>query len=113
MDLNMTLYHGTSWQNAQGIQRNGFKPSSCGCLGAGVYFANRDKAVRYAKYRGEPTLVTADVTARVMKRVCGNDYSWQRDGYDACHTTRTSASCEPEWCVKNASQIVVRSVQRL
>lgn len=34
-----TLYHGTSWEIAQIIRREGFKPSSDGCLGAGTYVA--------------------------------------------------------------------------
>ena len=34
-----TLYHGTSWEIAQIIKREGFRPSSDGCLGPGTYVA--------------------------------------------------------------------------
>jgi hypothetical protein len=34
-----TLYHGTSWEVAQIIKRDGFKASEGGCLGAGTYVA--------------------------------------------------------------------------
>uniref|UniRef100_A0A673VMC7 Uncharacterized LOC115191701 n=1 Tax=Salmo trutta TaxID=8032 RepID=A0A673VMC7_SALTR len=42
------MYHGTSKQIAVDIQRNGFKPSKDGMLGAGVYLS-RDirKAIKY------------------------------------------------------------------
>lgn len=35
----MTAYHGTDHISAESIKRNGFKPSSTGRLGPGVYFA--------------------------------------------------------------------------
>ena len=43
------FFHGTSWDNALNIQRNGFKISTTGCLGPGVYVARRPKAERFAK----------------------------------------------------------------
>jgi len=31
------FFHGTTWENALSIERNGFLPSDVGCLGPGVY----------------------------------------------------------------------------
>eukprot|EP00418_Pyrodinium_bahamense_P087970 CAMPEP_0179056882 /NCGR_PEP_ID=MMETSP0796-20121207/24043_1 /TAXON_ID=73915 /ORGANISM="Pyrodinium bahamense, Strain pbaha01" /LENGTH=149 /DNA_ID=CAMNT_0020753575 /DNA_START=65 /DNA_END=514 /DNA_ORIENTATION=+ len=94
--LDRTLYHGTSWENARRIEREGFRPSSDGCLGPGVYFAERDKATRFAnhtsRHGGQPALVVARVRARTVKRVKGDDSRWQREGYDACYTTSTTTS---------------------
>jgi hypothetical protein len=43
------FFHGTSWETAQQILREGFKPSQDGCLGLGIYVARRDKAEKFAK----------------------------------------------------------------
>ena len=43
------FFHGTSWTNSQIIQKNGFRTSSTGCLGEGVYIARQAKAERFAK----------------------------------------------------------------
>ena len=45
----LKLYHGTSWEAAQIIQRDGFLPSSVGCLGRGVYAGHMPKALRFAQ----------------------------------------------------------------
>jgi len=45
---NLTLFHGTSWTDAQSIQCSGFIQSEGGCLGAGMYLGQRDKATRFA-----------------------------------------------------------------
>ncbi len=42
------MYHGTSIENARHIYKYGFVKSSEGCLGPGFYFAERDKAERFA-----------------------------------------------------------------
>uniref|UniRef100_A0A7S0A4G8 PARP catalytic domain-containing protein n=1 Tax=Pyrodinium bahamense TaxID=73915 RepID=A0A7S0A4G8_9DINO len=115
--LDMTMYHGTSWANAQRIQRDGFKPSADGCLGPGVYFANQDKAIRFAKdtsrHGGEPALVEVRVCTRTMKKVVGDDSSWQRQGYDACYPSHTSKSRNPEWCLKSCEHIVVKGIRKV
>lgn len=44
----MTMYHGTSAANVQSIKQNGFRPSSSGMLGPGVYVSrDRQKAEKY------------------------------------------------------------------
>ena len=47
--MTFDAYHGTSWENAQRIARDGFKPSADGRLGPGVYVADKEKATRFAK----------------------------------------------------------------
>jgi len=108
------FFHGTTWENALNIQRNGFLPSANGCLGRGIYVAREDKATRFAQqhvaggnYGG---LVELLVTFRNPKYVIVNDISWQDQGYDACRAERTTASTNMEWCIKSPSQIEVLSI---
>lgn len=116
--LRLKFYHGTSWDAAQRIVREGFKVSEDGCLGRGVYVARRDKALRFAKNRsrhgGEAGgLVTAVVSFEHPKFVSGDDDEWQYEGYDACRTDATSASEHMEWCLKELSQLRVIEVEHV
>ena len=43
------FFHGTTWEVAQKILREGFRPSVGGCLGAGIYVARRENAEKFAK----------------------------------------------------------------
>ena len=43
------FFHGASWGNAQRILREGFRASTEGCLGPGIYVARREKAERFAE----------------------------------------------------------------
>lgn len=108
-------YHGTSMENAQSIQRTGFQPSSDGCLGRGVYFADWKKAARFAHKRGQgsPAVLKCQISVRRVKQTSGNDDRWQREGYDACYTSSTSASTNPEWCILSPNDITVLEVQDL
>ena len=45
----LKFFHGTAWETAQKIQRDGFEVSEDGCLGRGVYVARHDKALRFAQ----------------------------------------------------------------
>merc|ERR1711907_257043 len=47
--ITFEFYHGTSAKNAIDIMQNGFKPSSGGFLGKGVYGAYEDKARAFAE----------------------------------------------------------------
>ena len=51
--MTITMYHGTTRSNARSIQREGFRPSSGGMLGPGVY-CSRDinKARQYGGSNG-------------------------------------------------------------
>ena len=45
----LIFFHGTSWENAESIQQDGFIPSEAGCLGPGIYVGRFDKALRFAR----------------------------------------------------------------
>ena len=45
----LKMFHGTSWAKARQILAGGFIESSQGLLGAGVYVARREKALRFAQ----------------------------------------------------------------
>ncbi|CAH0369106.1 unnamed protein product [Pelagomonas calceolata] len=77
------LYHGTSWENAQKILRDGFEPSERGSLGRGVKHVDRD------------------------------DKSWAREGYEACRAQRTRVSHQPEYCVADPKKVRVASVEEV
>ena len=115
------LYHGTSWENAQKILRDGFEPSERGSLGRGVYLApNREKAVRYArneKWHGSSRGAVLEVTVRLppnkVKHVVRDDKSWAREGYEACRAQRTRVSHQPEYCVADPKKVRVASVKEV
>jgi hypothetical protein len=107
-----TLYHGTTLRRALLIEKNGFHISTGGFLGPGIYCADRDKAIGYARLRldkdrdtGRGAVLELTVTARNVKYTTAEDREWQRQGYDACQTDRTTMSYQMEWCVKSPSQI--------
>ena len=112
----LKMYHGTSWEAAKRISRDGFKSSVGGCLGAGVYVAQEHKARRFAangaRHGGSRGgLVTVIISFSRAKYVSTDDLGWQAEGFDACRTDSTSASGNMEWCVKSSAQVRVLSVQ--
>jgi len=113
----LTLYHGTGLSIARKIEREGFLRSTTGCLGAGVYVAEKGKASRFAqavhRHRGKPALLTLQVTVSKPKYVSGDDHTWQAQGFDACYTDHTSESEKPEWCLTDPKQAKVVKVEVL
>jgi hypothetical protein len=112
------LYHGTSWDVAQVIKKEGFRPSAGGCLGAGTYVARADKASKFAancpRHAGDAgAVVKVRITFSKAKYVTYDDKTWQSQGYDACRADKTSFSPHPEWCVKNPSQLEVLDIRRV
>lgn len=109
----LKFFHGTTWENALRIERDGFLASESGCLGHGIYVAREDKATKFAEDRAYESvlgcggLVELLVTVRNPKYVLSNDYYWQSEGYDACRAERTSASTNMEWCIRDADAIEV------
>uniref|UniRef100_A0A8C7KS73 PARP catalytic domain-containing protein n=1 Tax=Oncorhynchus kisutch TaxID=8019 RepID=A0A8C7KS73_ONCKI len=84
------MYHGTSKQIAVDIQRNGFKPSKDGMLGAGVYLS-RDirKVIKYPIGADDSDRMVLKVKVDVGKvkiiDAQGHDmqYNWHtKHGYD-------------------------------
>lgn len=115
----LKFFHGTSWNRAMDIGKGGFLPSSDGCLGRGIYVAQKDKATRFAEntYRnggdGGGGLIEVLITFKNPKYVTSDDDSWQRQGYDACRAEHTSASTNMEWCVKSDRQVEVVNIAKL
>ncbi|XP_076010383.1 GCRV-induced gene 2p [Genypterus blacodes] len=84
-----TMYHGTSIANARLIIANGFRQSSAGMLGKGVYISRRmGKAQRYPLSGTAADRVVLKVHARVgrVKRIDKDNhpmqYTWNSQGYD-------------------------------
>ena len=116
----LKLFHGTAWEKAQKIKRDGFEPSSCGCLGPGIYIAREAKARRFASDRdrhgGESGgLVTVLIDTDNPKFIDGDDRmgAWQIEGHDACRTGETSASTNMEWCVRSNKQVTVLHIEHI
>mmetsp|Transcript_33443 Transcript_33443/g.93841 ORF Transcript_33443/g.93841 Transcript_33443/m.93841 type:complete len:210 (+) Transcript_33443:78-707(+) len=110
----MTMYHGTSEARARAILQGGFKPSSGGMLGAGVYVsADLAKARKYGD-----TILDLEVKLGKIKRIDSQGHpmrtSWNSHGYDsawvpaACGMVHSGLT---ETCVFNPKRIRVVSVQ--
>jgi len=109
----LRFYHGTSYANAQQIERCGFDESSGGCLGRGVYVAQEGKARGFALTRARRNnstggLVHVLIRFRYPKYVSSNDIGWRDEGYDACRTDSTNFSTNMEWCVSSDQVEVLR-----
>ena len=114
------LYHGTSWENAQNILREGFKESSGGCLGRGIYVGREEKATRFAqnceRHGGaQGGLVRCRITVSNPKYVKSDDPqgNWRTQGHDAVRTDKTTMSNGPEWCLRDPRQIEVVGIHRV
>merc|ERR1712000_786606 len=117
----MGLYHGTSQTNADRIRGEGFRSSISGMLGSGIYFAEKDKARRFASSAADrglgcgSCLIKCKVyLGRMDSPAYGDDSgSWRRKGYDSAYAPYTKESSNPEWVVKDNSQIVVLKFKSL
>lgn len=84
-----TMYHGTSMPNAKLIIANGFRQSSQGMLGKGVYVSrDRKKAERYPLNINQSDRVVLELRVRVgrVKRIDRDNhpmqYTWSTQGFD-------------------------------
>ncbi|KAK2837418.1 hypothetical protein Q5P01_014630 [Channa striata] len=84
-----TMYHGTSVANARFIIANGFKQSSRGMLGQGVYVSrNKRKAANYPLKSNASDRVILELLVRVgrVKRIDKDNHplqlTWHTKGYD-------------------------------
>ncbi|XP_030273128.1 uncharacterized protein LOC115581824 [Sparus aurata] len=84
-----TMYHGTSVANARLIIANGFRQSSGGMLGKGVYVSrDRKKAERYPLKSNPSDRVALKLSVRVGRVIRINidnhplQYTWNAKGYD-------------------------------
>ncbi|XP_061585713.1 uncharacterized protein LOC133450824 [Cololabis saira] len=99
-----TMFHGTSLANARLIIANGFKPSSQGMLGKGVYMSrDMNKAASYPLSGNRSDQVILELRVRVgrVKRIDKADHplrlSWNTKGYDTA------------WVPPNCGMVTVRS----
>ncbi|CAF1335527.1 unnamed protein product, partial [Rotaria magnacalcarata] len=86
------LFHGTSSENASGIERVGLQPSKKGHIGPGFYFTTQEHAQAIARYRGHGQhtyLLEVEVDLGNLKNKKAEeddqDGRW-RQKYDACTT---------------------------
>lgn len=84
-----TMYHGTSVADARLIIANGFRQSSGGMLGKGVYVSrDKKKAERYPLKSNDSDRVVLELRVRVgrVKRIDKDNhpmqYTWSSQGYD-------------------------------
>jgi hypothetical protein len=103
--LSLSLFHGTTVESAKSILQNGFRASSQGQLGAGLYLAREDKAQKFATDgrhgwgRGVVFCVDAVLRNPLFKSISSNVGNWQAQGHDGVRVDRTLASHNMEWCV--------------
>jgi len=95
------LYHGTPLKNAPNINLQGFKESTVGMLGPGLYATHHlSKAENYAGRSGviyKITFESANVKVSEEK-----DRSWRKEGFDAIYTTAQKGKFpnkKPEMCI--------------
>ena len=119
-DETLVLFHGTSVETAHKILAEGFKASSEGYLGPGVYVAQEDKAARFANdpRHGGTAAATLKVSITFSKAkyvdsadVRTAERTWHNQGFDACRANRTAISPKMEWCLKRPEQVEVLSVE--
>lgn len=126
MPFTFEMYHGTSMDNVSDILKNGFKPSSNGYLGEGVYGGYEDKARDFAKLggrhggtdgallkcrvtidEGQASIVTANASIDGSRRRC-KESSAPAVWYPGGGSVR-----RPEVVVRNPAKIEVLSVERV
>ncbi|XP_014885535.1 uncharacterized protein LOC106946004 [Poecilia latipinna] len=114
-----TMYHGTTVANARLIIANGFKQSTKGMLGNGVYVSrDRKKAERYPLNINAADRVVLKLHVRVghVKRIDKDNhpmqYTWSTQGYDTawvppnCGMKAVPSGLEED-CVFDPSRITV------
>ncbi|XP_023199822.1 uncharacterized protein LOC102237790 [Xiphophorus maculatus] len=119
-----TMYHGTTVANARLIIANGFRQSTKGMLGNGVYVSrDRKKAERYPLNISAPDRVVLKLHVRVgrVKRIDKDNhpmqYTWSSNGYDTawvppnCGMKAVPSGLEED-CVFDPSKITVVDIAR-
>lgn len=114
-----TMYHGTSLASAKLIIANGFKQSSNGMLGKGVYVSrDKKKAASYPKTSKPSDRVVLELRVRVgrVKRIDKDNHplqlTWHSHGYDTawvppkCGMTAVKSGMEED-CVFDPKRVTV------
>ncbi|EOD17714.1 hypothetical protein EMIHUDRAFT_209643 [Emiliania huxleyi CCMP1516] len=110
------MYHGTTASRARSIVSNGFRPSSSGMLGPGVY-ASRD--IRKARQYGDGTMLTLRVSignVRVIRRGSERGGQWQstsswRGKYDSAWVKPGVQPSGEEHCIRDPRRIAIVGVR--
>ena len=113
----MIMYHGTSRSSAREIIKEGFRASTGGCLGPGVY-ATRDisKARGYVKKRGnvEGVILKVEVETGLVKKIYSSGhslkYNWAIYGYDSSWIPKgagAGAGDLEEFCINAPKKVKV------
>ncbi|XP_043935013.1 uncharacterized protein LOC122808105 [Protopterus annectens] len=107
-----TMYHGTHKSNAKAIITSGFRPSSGGTLGAGVY-CSRDinKASSYPAFCSTNDRVILQLNVRVgkVKKIDQGSplqLMWHQNGYDTAWLPPVNGMWEED-CVWDPKRITV------
>uniref|UniRef100_A0A8C4S3M0 Uncharacterized LOC114657953 n=2 Tax=Erpetoichthys calabaricus TaxID=27687 RepID=A0A8C4S3M0_ERPCA len=108
-----TMFHGTHKSNAEAIVTSGFRPSSGGTLGAGVYCSrNIMKAMNYPVACSSNDRVVFQLRVRVgkVKKIDQHNFNmattWHQQGYDTAWLPPTVAGLEED-CVWDPDRLVV------
>ena len=118
----LKFFHGTSWEAAQLVFAEGFKPSGEGCFGPGVYVGRADKATKFAmnkKRHGADVggLIECECTISnpkfVVKNARYDDIDWRAEGHDAVRADLTTASDHMEWCIASPQEVRVTRIFRV
>ena len=115
------LFHGTSSANAQSISAHGWRPSTSGRLGPGVYFTMQSAASAIAKSRSHgnnSSIIEVEVDVGHMKVLTGNqddnNGDWYSQGYHACKTLHPGwcgVPEFPEWCIRDLFRLRIISIR--
>lgn len=118
------MYHGTSIASARLIIANGFRPSSGGMLGRGVYVSrDRGKAADYPRKSQPSERVVLEVRVRVgrVKRIDKDNHdlqlTWSTKGYDTAWVPpncgmRSVPSGREEDCVADPKRVTVVGIAK-
>ena len=106
-------WHGTGYEFAKSIKKNGFIVSIDGLLGKGVY-VSRDitKAMEFAKNKPKPTLLKLKVINGKMINI--NDHpeyqkSWHSK-FDIAYIPANSITRREEYCIKDPKMITIEEI---
>ena len=107
--MTITMYHGTTRSNARSIKREGFRPSSSGMLGPGVY-CSRDinKARQYGGSNGVILRLEVSVgKVYVINNRSDRNSNWQNYDYDTAWVKPGVQDSGEEDCVRDPGRIQV------
>lgn len=104
----VTMFHGTSLENAKSIVENGFQPSTKGTLGEGVYLSqNISKAKHYGPVIVECVVVVGK-TIVIQRRGQKEQKCWASLGFDSAWIPPCSSAAVSgleEHCIRDPKRV--------